>query len=272
MKYKKLVLTISILNIICMVLVVLDLLVFKHFFESTSNTIIIFVKLFIMIALNLIILFCILEYSKKEKEQNMFITNSIHSLRTPISVINGNVDLMKYDMNEEYLENIKIESKKLEILTNNLMNYSMLKENVFLKPETFNVSELFEKECIKFDNMFKSNNIVFEYKIEPNITWYASTGRVLIMLATLLENAAKYTSGKVECILNQNQLIIKNDTNNESGNYMHLFERFKRSDTTKVGFGVGLSIVKLVCDSNDMKINAEVIDGSMIISIDKKAI
>ncbi len=272
MNVNKLVILICILNFLCMWFFAFDIIFLNKYITNNLNLILIGIKLLVMIVLNFFVLRYLITLYKEEKNQKIFITNSIHSLRAPLTIINGNIELMKMDFSNEYVGNIEIESKKLALIINNLMNYSSLQENIFLKSENFNISDLVSFECEKITVAFKNNNILFTYNVEENLMWYASKGRISILLNTLLENSFKYSEHSASCYLTNEYLEFRNFTDKPDGDYMHLFERFKRDNNDANGFGVGLSIVKLICDSNNMKITALVKDKQMIITIYKKAI
>lgn len=267
MRSKKILLFISILNLLAIVIMIIDMSVLYKVLDKNVNDLLKISTSIIILIINVIMVALFTKYHKKEQDQNRFITNSIHALRTPISIINGNLEMLYLEYNKEYVSNIKNESSKIEKLTNNLMNYSILEENVFLKKETFNASEVIKEECEMFDVDFKVKDINFIYNIKDGVFWNASKGRTIIMVTTLLENSSKYTTGNVWCELTSEFLEISNETHYKDGDYIHLFERFKRNTNTNKGFGVGLSIVKLVCDSNKMIITAKVVNGVMKIRI-----
>lgn len=268
MKNKNLIIIIITINLFAYLLIGINFFIYYDrmgdgsFLNSTLNTL-------ILLTLSDVLLICLYRLIRmKNDEQNKFITNSIHTLRTPLNIINANIEIV--DDNENiYLKNIKYEIEKLELITNNLLKFSIFKERDFLNPIKVNISINFTMECKKVEVLLKNENKTMNCKIDNDIFWYMSPSRTMVLITTLLDNAHKYSLSCVECNLNSDFLEVINDTNLSDGNYLHLFQRFERNDKAVKGFGVGLSIVNLICNDMKAKLEANVKDGKMIIRINK---
>lgn len=259
------------LNLFCIIGILLDTRVLVN--NNVPNDIVLYIIISLIIfvvSMDIIFILLYKRYVNADQEQKRFITNSIHSLRTPLTIISANADLLELENDIQYINNIRNEVDKVEKLSSNLINYSMLKENVFYKACDFNISEIILDECNKVKVLYEKLNIKFSYDLENNVIWHANSGRVMILFTTLLDNAAKYCTSEVSCKLTSKYLEVSNDTNLKDGNYIYLFERFKRNNSNTKGFGVGLSVVKMISEIYNMKLEANVVKGKMIIRINKK--
>lgn len=269
MKIKNLLIYCGFINVLTYILLIINFFLLKDrmgdgtYFISTVNVL-------ILLTLVDIFIFVIYKIQKnKDDTLNKFISNSIHTLRTPLNVINANVELLEMDSKNEFLDNIKFESDKMDRITTNLLKYTIFKEKDFLDPVKLNISEPITNECKNMDVVLKANNKKFSYSVEENIYWMVSEIRLMVILTTLLDNASKYSKREVDCNLTSEYLEIINDTILEDGNYFYLFERFERNQQETKGFGIGLSIVKLICDETKIKLEASVKNGQMIIKLNK---
>ncbi|MFI3329883.1 MAG: HAMP domain-containing sensor histidine kinase [bacterium] len=269
MKIKNLLIYCGFINVLTYILLIINFFLLKDrmgdgtYFIATVNVL-------ILLTLVDIFIFVIYKIQKnKDDTLNKFISNSIHTLRTPLNVINANVELLEMDSKNEFLDNIKFESDKMDRITTNLLKYTIFKEKDFLDPVKLNISEPITNECKNMDVVLKANNKKFSYSVEENIYWMVSEIRLMVILTTLLDNASKYSKREVDCNLTSEYLEIINDTILEDGDYFYLFERFERNQQETKGFGIGLSIVKLICDETKIKLEASVKNGQMIIRLNK---
>lgn len=273
MKRNAFIYIIMIINILCLVSLLVDNIILLEMY--TKQYISIFINLLIVISLLIfdIIFLTLHKFNvRRQVDQYRFVTDSIHSLRTPLTVIQANLDFMSLDGENKYINNIRDEANKIEMISGNLINYSKLKEDIFNICSKVDMSKLVNIECEKVKLLYNNLFIDFNYNIEENIFWLTNSAKMMIVVTTLLDNASKYSIKSVECNLTSSYFEVINDTTLDDGDYISLFERFKREQNDVKGFGVGLSIVSLACEIYKIKITANVVNSKMIIKLNKKGI
>lgn len=204
------------------------------------------------------------------KKQKQFITNASHELKTPLTIISTDVELVEMDNGKsEWTESIKDQVERLTKMTNQLVTLSKIDEQDFknFPKEDFSISELALQCLDTFSPSFAKENLDLKYLVEPNVSYSGNKGAIDELLHIFLENALKYTKdkGSVFALLKKEKsrvvFSIKNDVKDASKiDPDQLFDRFYRSpDTGKSGSGIGLSIAKEIIriHKGDVKVNLE---------------
>lgn len=204
------------------------------------------------------------------KKQKMFITNASHELKTPLTVISANNELIEMIYNEnEYSNAIKKQLNKLYSMVNNLTLLARMDESSDIKKENINISDIVNEIIDTYVNVFKANNLNFSYDIDDRINFNCDSNLFREMIYLLLDNANKYSLSYVSFKMkkeNKNIIITTcNDSNvnNESGNL--LLERFYRSIDARGninGSGLGLSLVNEIVLHHNGSINIDTSNNS----------
>lgn len=201
------------------------------------------------------------------RQQARFVSDASHELRTPISVIQGYVNMLdrwgKEDEKilNESIEAIKSESESMKILIEQLL---------FLARGTNGTTKINFKEFLLSDMMKEvfeeskmiDNDHVYIIKNKEDQSVYADESLLKETARILIENAKKYTKKGEVIKLDygtdvDNQIFFSIQDNGigmEEKDIPHIFERFFRADTSRVrktgGTGLGLSIAKWIIDNH----------------------
>ncbi len=267
MELKRMIATFLIINLTFLLGIFINILILTLLGVKELNILATINILIIMFIVDVTFFIFIKNQRLKEQKQSEFITNTIHTIRTPLSVITACTEILSLDVTNDYIDKIKNEVKKVDKFSSDLMKYSILRENIYSKCELVNVGELLKEECKVSSVSLMKNNKVLNYSIEDDVIWNVNKDQLLIAFKTLLDNAMKYSLNFVDCTLTANLVKFTNDTTLDDGDYSFLFERFERNQNDKQGYGVGLSIVKTICDRYKLKIKAIVDNKQMIITL-----
>ena len=206
------------------------------------------------------------------EKQKQFITDAGHELKTPITIINADVDVLEDSAREEDLEwltDIRKQARRLTSLTADLIYLSRMEEDsAQLQMADFDLSELVEETAQSFQGPAKAQEKEFTVAVQPGITVNGDEKAIAKLASTLLDNAMKYSpaGGYVSVSLEKNgknaQLTVSNTAESvEKGNQDRLFERFYRADSSRSsdtgGFGLGLAVAKAVAEAHKGSIHAE---------------
>jgi len=204
-----------------------------------------FLLLFLSLAFSL--------YSLKPMKQAInlledFLKDLIHDLNTPATSILLNTRLLKRHGDFEELERIELCAKDIASLYKNLelMTPSSMKND-----ENVDIVELVEKKVNLLEKIYP--NIIFVQSIEDNIV-IGNKNAMERIVDNLLTNACKYNvkNGKVNIDFINNILLIK-DTGIGIKDTSKVFQRYYKEN--KTGLGIGLNIVKQLCEILDIKIS-----------------
>ena len=209
------------------------------------------------------------------EKQKRFISDAGHEIKTPLTIINANVDLLALDGEKEELSDIRKQTERLTDLTNELVFLSKMEEaeHSLQKIET-PLSDLVSEETNAFRAPALSKNISFDTDVEPGIMLNASPDALRRLLSVLLENAVKYTpeGGSIKLNLSSHRkaavLSVVNSLNEkiEEKDLQHVFDRFYRADASRNsqtgGHGIGLSTAKAITEAHGGSIAASTTDGN----------
>ena len=201
------------------------------------------------------------------RQQARFVSDASHELRTPISVIQGYVNMLdrwgKSDESvlDESIAAIKSESENMKNLVEQLLFLARgINGKTQLTITEFSLNNMMS-EVLEESKMIDDKHI-YSYINSEEINVYGDIGLLKQTARILVENAAKYTEAGEDIILR----IGKNDKNEvyfsvqdngigmDAEDVPHIFERFFRADTARVrkngGTGLGLSIAKWIIDNH----------------------
>ncbi len=200
-------------------------------------------------------------------EQNIddmknFIHNAGHELKTPISVIDSNLqlleDMKKFDkfMNKE----MRSELKKLNSLIDCLVNLSDIWS--FKKIDKNDLKNILEEILKEFSSKIKDKKLKISLEIKNDLFIYSNKGYLYIFLSNLIWNAIKYNIYKwtINIYYKNWQLIIKDSwVWIAKKDLDKIFDRFYKSDISRnsEGFWIWLSLVKKIADVYKWKIGVE---------------
>lgn len=214
--------------------------------------------------------------SESYEKQKMFITDAGHEIKTPLTIIAANVELLKSGAgDDECLDDIASQTERLKTLTNDLVSLSRLEET---KPGPsalveFPASETVEESALPFVKAAEFAGKTLRLSVTPLIALKGDKALLERLVSILLDNAVKYSSeggtinlsfetkGKsaVLCVSNSVERTLSPD---ELG---CLFDRFYRTDRSRSsatgGHGIGLSIAKASVEAFGGEITAQMSDG-----------
>ena len=206
---------------------------------------------------------------KAYHNQKEFITNASHELKTPLTIISTDVEIIEMDYGQsEWTRSIKDQVQNLTLMTNQLVTSARLEEdNASSYPmEEFNVTEVVQESIDAFAASLKNKHLVLNTNLEKNVMFNGNRYLINELLFIFFDNALKYCEehGDVEVSLTKNK--NKNKVEISFGNTLpldhkieidKLFDRFYRDPENKVsGTGIGLSISKQIVELHKGKIEA----------------
>ena len=210
-------------------------------------------------------------------KQRKFISDASHELKTPIAVISANADVLKTNEENRYLDSIKSQTKRLNLLVTDMLTLARMDEShKTLVKETFCLSDVVTEAVLPFDAVSFENGKVLLSEIEKNVEYYGNRESVKKMIDILLDNAVKYATkgGTIKVTLVKTTLIVTNSGSDvKDADSNKIFERFYRGESSRSretgGSGLGLSIAKSIATQNGWNITAKSRYGeSMTITVE----
>lgn len=213
------------------------------------------------------------------EKQRRFITDAGHELKTPLTIIGADLDLVEPELDgNEWLQDIRCQVRRLTGLTQDLIFLSRMEEETPpIQPIEFPLSDLTEEMAQSFQGLAKAQKKGLTLSIQPMLSYTGDEKAIRQLLSILLDNAMKYTpeEGNVEIALKKVGRMIRLSVSNTIAQPMErelldrLFDRFYRGDQSRSsqtgGYGLGLSIAKGIVLAHKGKIRAE--SGGISLSV-----
>jgi two-component system, OmpR family, heavy metal sensor histidine kinase CusS len=214
-----------------------------------------------------------LEYSIHQQKQ--FTADASHEMHTPLTAIKGTVEVLlrKKRTPEQYelkMKEVLLQTDRLSLLFDQLLQLARLETNTIVpKKENVVLKEIVEKIIITHQSAIQNTNLKIQVSIPENSTIKADSSFLERILNNLIVNAIKYNrpNGAIFCEWNDKKqsLTIRDEGIGISKKQLpYLFNRFFRADNSRSshipGNGLGLSIVKKLCDLQNIKITVESIE------------
>ena len=194
-------------------------------------------------------------YQQGDLELKEAITNISHDLRTPLTAINGYLDLLEREEKSEtvhcYLSQIQNRTDVLKNLTEELFRYSVVTSFQELKPERMDVVRALEESLLSFYAVMQEKGIQPEIELpEEPVFRELDAGADNRIFSNIISNALKYSDGDLSVVMDKNGCVTFSNTAHNL-NYVtvgRLFDRFYTVEASRNSTGLGLSIAKLLIE------------------------
>ena len=208
---------------------------------------------------------------ESDQQRRNMLADISHELRTPITVIQGNVEGMLdgvYPADEARLKSIMEETQILSRLVDDLRTLALAESGALrLKREPTNLGELTRDAVLAFEAQSQEKDIHIQMSLDDTEDADVDPQRIREVLTNLLSNALRYTapSSKINVVLAEagsgpertvTLSVEDSGPGIEPQILPHVFERFYKSSDSG-GMGLGLSIAKYLVEAHHGKIWAE---------------
>ncbi len=211
------------------------------------------------------------------KNQKRFITDASHEIKTPLTIIDANMEVIEMEFGEsEWTESIRRQVQRLVNLTQQMVTLTKLDEGDMGRQKSeFSFTNVIQESIQPFEVFARTSGKVIETDLQEQITIVGEEKSIRQMVDILLDNAIKYSlpeSTIYVSLLKKGKKIqfgIYNETEAvPEGKLDMLFERFYRLDASRNsetgGSGIGLSVAKAIAESHHAKIRAQSDDGRSV--------
>ncbi len=232
--------------------------------RAMSNNFLYIIGVILLVTTGVVILLTVLLSRRAMKpiadgyeKQKQFITDANHELKTPLSLILTNLDILESEIGEnQWVDGIRLKGEQMAELIGQLMTLSRMDENrqtaVF---SNFVLSEAALDVIAEFQLLANERKKNMTSDIHPDLICKGDEGGIRKLISILLDNAIKYCDegGDIHiCIKKKRNIMITVENTYRAVDKVELdklFDRFYRADKARTsgnGFGIGLSIAKSI--------------------------
>ncbi len=213
---------------------------------------------------------------KSYENQKRFVSDAGHELKTPVSVISANTELLSRKIGDnQWLSNIQYENERMGVLVGHLLELAR-SESVPSSMEYIDFSKLVKGEALPFESVAYEKGLTLNCDIAQGINVYGNSTQLKHVVSVLLDNAIYHCNNESSeiklqlrkascryaklCVINSGKEIPKEE-------HEKIFERFYRVNTARDGndkhYGLGLAIAKNIVTSHKGKIQILCYNGKV---------
>ena len=191
------------------------------------------------------------------QKQRQFISDAGHELKTPVSVVSANAELLSRQIGDNlWLQNIQYENERMGMLVGQLLDLART-ENVTPQMERIDFSRLVSGETLPFESVAFEKGLALNTAITNGIAVEGNSAQLKQLTSILLDNAIRHSkpAGEVRLTLTGDHGIAELSVINTGDEIPtehrdKIFERFYRVDPARSGedkhYGLGLAIAKAI--------------------------
>ena len=217
-------------------------------------------------------------FVKNRAQQAEFITNASHELKTPLAVISANNEMTEMLSGKtEWTESTARQVERMNGLIGELIIMSRLDEKAEMGKEKVGMSAVVTELAQSFGTVAAGQGKNLTYDVPDGITVLGEERFMREMASALIDNAVKYCDdgGNIDIRLSGGKRVTLTVGNSyaqgRDTDYSRFFERFYRADeshnSSKNGYGIGLSMVQSVVEKAGGTISADWKDGVITFTV-----
>ena len=195
-----------------------------------------------------------------------FTGQAAHEMQTPLAVIRTKLDtLMQHESvlekNALHIADIEKAVQRLSRLHQSLLLLTKVENKQFVLNEEIRLDNIVADKYEEYSEMAETMGLSITVNVQPlTILFHHHLAEIIV--SNLLNNAIRYNKpgGIIDIILMDKMLTISNTSENQQLDSSKLFKRFYRQQNSDEGNGLGLSIVKQICDMAGYSISYQYAD------------
>ena len=205
---------------------------------------------------------------ENHRRQKQFISDAGHELKTPISVVNANADMLQRQIGEnQWLSNIQYENERMGALVGQLLELARA-EDVAPQKQRLDFSRLVAGDVLPFEVLAFEQGLTLELEVAENIFVEGDSSQLSQLVSILVDNAITHSSGGTQVRISLTETktaaqlsVINSASPIPNGQEERLFQRFYRVDEARNSesghYGLGLAIAKAIVTAHGGKIEVK---------------
>ena len=209
-----------------------------------------------------------------DRRQKQFISDAGHERKTPVAVVNANLELLSREIGENpWLANIQYETERMSALILQLLDLARA-ENVAPPMEVLDLSRLVYGETLPLETVAYENGLELTSAVEEGLFVNGNSVQLKQLTSILIDNAIRHSERGSAVALSLRRershavlSVVNAGPPIPAEAQKQIFERFYRTDSARTGegqnYGLGLAIAKAVVLAHKGSIDVRCCDGKV---------
>ncbi len=187
-------------------------------------------------------------------QQKIFIENASHELQTPLAVLKSKMNMLLQNKNitheqSEILSAIELPIARITRINKNLLLLAKIENNQFAEKENLELTAIVNETLELLFDYIATKHITVDKSLTEKLTIVCNKTLLEILISNLLINAIIHNTeqGNIQIKFSDRTLTVSNTGKTEL-NSEKLFERFAVSSSETTNSGLGLAIIKEICN------------------------
>lgn len=190
-----------------------------------------------------------------------FTENASHEIQTPLSIMRAKIELLLQHPGYSEVQIAQISSlneavNRLSNINKVLILLTRIENNQFPELSKVHLRERINYHMENFKEVIEARNITYNHELNKDIMINVNTALADILIINLVKNAIRHNfdDGKLNISLKDNSFEISNTGPKLNIPVDQIFNRFVKTQNTSDSLGLGLSLVKKICELYDFDI------------------
>ncbi|MEO6134400.1 MAG: HAMP domain-containing sensor histidine kinase [Ginsengibacter sp.] len=203
-----------------------------------------------------------------------FTENASHEIQTPLAIIKNKIELLLQSENLDgaqinVIQSLNDAASRLSRMNQSLLLLTKIENSQFDNTERINFSFILTRYIENLEELASAKDITIVKNIANDFFIDLNESLAEILISNVVVNAIKhnYPGGNIKIDLGANGLSVSNTGTAPKIKTSELFERFKKDSASGDSIGLGLSIVKTICDKYDFDVSYNFIEERHVVKI-----
>lgn len=203
----------------------------------------------------------------------IFTENASHELQTPLAIIRSKLEVLMQgeNLSEHQFASLQSASEalnKLSRMNQSLLLLTKIENEQYALKSVVDIDQLLMKKIEQFKEIWEDRSLQISLDIKP-VKLHVNKELMELLLNNLFSNATRHNddNGEIFISLDEQKMMISNTGAKNPLSQTHLFQRFYNPSNSSTGNGLGLAVIRQICEASGLKVEYEYIEEQHVFMV-----